>query len=195
MGCTFCATGRLGLRRNLETWEIVEQVRTVRLKMLDDGVKGRVVRPASHVRTTLHFHPLSKLCLWTPALFRPSHRAFATPFNNARSTEWYFKGAPAPAAASRLPRAIPPNPFHLRPTSLPRLFFPGWESRSPTQTTSSRPSASSPTRRLHRCTRATSQFPPAASPWGSAGSLGRRPKSAWCVSLQSHLISPCAHCL
>jgi 23S rRNA (adenine2503-C2)-methyltransferase len=30
LGCTFCATGRLGLTRNLETWEIVEQVRQVR---------------------------------------------------------------------------------------------------------------------------------------------------------------------
>jgi hypothetical protein len=29
-------------RRNLETWEIVEQVRTIRLKMLDNAVKGRV---------------------------------------------------------------------------------------------------------------------------------------------------------
>ena len=30
LGCVFCATGRLGLSRNLETWEIVEQVRLVR---------------------------------------------------------------------------------------------------------------------------------------------------------------------
>src|SRR6185436_13029838 len=30
LACAFCATGRLGLRRNLETWEIVEQVRLVR---------------------------------------------------------------------------------------------------------------------------------------------------------------------
>ena len=30
LACTFCATGRLGLKRNLETWEIVEQVRVVR---------------------------------------------------------------------------------------------------------------------------------------------------------------------
>lgn len=29
LACAFCATGRLGLKRNLETWEIVEQVRTV----------------------------------------------------------------------------------------------------------------------------------------------------------------------
>ncbi len=29
LGCTFCATGRMGLARNLETWEIVEQIRTV----------------------------------------------------------------------------------------------------------------------------------------------------------------------
>src|SRR6185436_11235346 len=30
LACAFCATGRLGLLRNLETWEIVEQVRAVR---------------------------------------------------------------------------------------------------------------------------------------------------------------------
>jgi len=30
LGCSFCATGRLGLDRNLEVWEMVEQVRTVR---------------------------------------------------------------------------------------------------------------------------------------------------------------------
>jgi 23S rRNA (adenine2503-C2)-methyltransferase len=30
LACTFCATGRLGLSRNLETWEIVEQVRVAR---------------------------------------------------------------------------------------------------------------------------------------------------------------------
>jgi 23S rRNA (adenine2503-C2)-methyltransferase len=30
LGCTFCATGRMGLQRNLDTWEIVEQVRVVK---------------------------------------------------------------------------------------------------------------------------------------------------------------------
>lgn len=30
LGCAFCATGRMGFRRNLETWEMVEQVRIVR---------------------------------------------------------------------------------------------------------------------------------------------------------------------
>lgn len=30
LACAFCATGRMGLRRNLEAWEIVEQVRVVR---------------------------------------------------------------------------------------------------------------------------------------------------------------------
>jgi 23S rRNA (adenine2503-C2)-methyltransferase len=30
LACRFCATGRLGLARNLDTWEIVEQVRAVR---------------------------------------------------------------------------------------------------------------------------------------------------------------------
>lgn len=30
LGCAFCATGRLGFTRNLETWEMVEQVRLIR---------------------------------------------------------------------------------------------------------------------------------------------------------------------
>jgi 23S rRNA (adenine2503-C2)-methyltransferase len=30
LACAYCATGRLGLARNLETWEIIEQVRIVR---------------------------------------------------------------------------------------------------------------------------------------------------------------------
>jgi 23S rRNA (adenine2503-C2)-methyltransferase len=39
LGCVFCATGRLGLSRNLEVWEIVEQVRVVRSTL---GVGQRV---------------------------------------------------------------------------------------------------------------------------------------------------------
>jgi 23S rRNA (adenine2503-C2)-methyltransferase len=41
LACAFCATGRLGLRRNLETWEIVEQVRVLRRTLLADRA-GRV---------------------------------------------------------------------------------------------------------------------------------------------------------
>jgi 23S rRNA (adenine2503-C2)-methyltransferase len=33
LACTFCATGRLGLTRNLEAWEIVDQIRMVRRDM------------------------------------------------------------------------------------------------------------------------------------------------------------------
>ena len=42
LACAFCATGRMGLQRNLETWEIVEQVRVVRrgLRLVPGG--GRV---------------------------------------------------------------------------------------------------------------------------------------------------------
>jgi 23S rRNA (adenine2503-C2)-methyltransferase len=42
LGCVFCATGRMGLVRNLETWEIVEQVRT--LKRTLDPTRGERVR-------------------------------------------------------------------------------------------------------------------------------------------------------
>lgn len=34
LACAFCATGRLGLARNLEVWEIVEQVRLVRATLV-----------------------------------------------------------------------------------------------------------------------------------------------------------------
>lgn len=37
LACTFCATGRLGLRRNLAAWEIVEQVRTIRERLPPGG--------------------------------------------------------------------------------------------------------------------------------------------------------------
>ncbi len=41
LACAFCATGRMGLRRNLETWEIVEQVRVVRAEL--DRTRGEKV--------------------------------------------------------------------------------------------------------------------------------------------------------
>jgi 23S rRNA (adenine2503-C2)-methyltransferase len=41
LACAFCATGRLGLRRNLATWEIIEQVRWVR-RGLDRAAGERV---------------------------------------------------------------------------------------------------------------------------------------------------------
>lgn len=41
LACAFCATGRMGLRRNLEAWEIVEQVRVVGAELRASGI-GRV---------------------------------------------------------------------------------------------------------------------------------------------------------
>ncbi len=42
LGCTFCETGRLGLTRNLEPWEIVEQVLAVKRDSPDRPVTGAV---------------------------------------------------------------------------------------------------------------------------------------------------------
>jgi 23S rRNA (adenine2503-C2)-methyltransferase len=42
LACSFCATGRLGLQRNLEAWEIVEQVRVVRAGITHGRVHGVV---------------------------------------------------------------------------------------------------------------------------------------------------------
>ena len=42
LACAFCATGKLGLVRNLEAWEIVEQVRIVRARLPRGRVHGVV---------------------------------------------------------------------------------------------------------------------------------------------------------
>jgi len=42
LACAFCATGRLGLARNLAAWEIVEQVRIVRARLPRGRVHGVV---------------------------------------------------------------------------------------------------------------------------------------------------------
>src|SRR4051812_31529362 len=42
LACAFCATGRLGLKRNLEAWEIIEQVRIVRARLSSGRVHGVV---------------------------------------------------------------------------------------------------------------------------------------------------------
>jgi 23S rRNA (adenine2503-C2)-methyltransferase len=42
LGCAFCATGRLGLSRNLAAWEIIEQVRIVRARLPHGRVHGVV---------------------------------------------------------------------------------------------------------------------------------------------------------
>jgi 23S rRNA (adenine2503-C2)-methyltransferase len=42
LGCVFCETGRLGFARNLEPWEMVEQVLAVRRESIDRPVTGVV---------------------------------------------------------------------------------------------------------------------------------------------------------
>jgi 23S rRNA (adenine2503-C2)-methyltransferase len=42
LACAFCATGRMGLARNLAAWEIVEQVRVVRARLPRGRVHGVV---------------------------------------------------------------------------------------------------------------------------------------------------------
>jgi 23S rRNA (adenine2503-C2)-methyltransferase len=42
LACRFCATGQLGLERNLESWEIVEQVRLVRQTVHRDAPTARI---------------------------------------------------------------------------------------------------------------------------------------------------------
>jgi 23S rRNA (adenine2503-C2)-methyltransferase len=42
LACAFCATGRMGLTRNLEAWEIVEQVRALRADLPPDSANPRL---------------------------------------------------------------------------------------------------------------------------------------------------------
>jgi 23S rRNA (adenine2503-C2)-methyltransferase len=53
LGCTFCATGRMGLTRNLETWEIIEQVRIVREGIRKDAANG-IGAPLAGQRARVH---------------------------------------------------------------------------------------------------------------------------------------------
>ncbi len=48
LGCAFCATGRLGLARNLETWEIVEQVRHVQRELAPEWKRSNGAAPRVH---------------------------------------------------------------------------------------------------------------------------------------------------
>jgi len=51
LACAFCATGRMGLGRNLETWEILEQVRRVRTDLRDEPPQALVdagIKPRTH---------------------------------------------------------------------------------------------------------------------------------------------------
>ncbi len=51
LACAFCATGRMGLGRNLETWEILEQVRRVRMDLQDEPPAHLVtagIKPRTH---------------------------------------------------------------------------------------------------------------------------------------------------
>ncbi len=49
LACTFCATGRMGLTRNLESWEILEQVRHVRRSLNGGAEKAGHVYGHGHV--------------------------------------------------------------------------------------------------------------------------------------------------
>ncbi len=42
LGCRFCATGTLGLSRNLEAWEMVAQVHALRASVRRDTAQGRI---------------------------------------------------------------------------------------------------------------------------------------------------------
>ncbi len=42
LACAFCATGKMGLVRNLEAWEIIEQVRQIRRDLEAEGRASRV---------------------------------------------------------------------------------------------------------------------------------------------------------
>src|SRR5215510_1560112 len=53
LACAFCATGRLGLSRNLAAWEIVEQVRVVRARLTHGRVPAGGSLAAGRFRSLL----------------------------------------------------------------------------------------------------------------------------------------------
>jgi 23S rRNA (adenine2503-C2)-methyltransferase len=59
LACAFCATGRLGLSRNLAAWEIVEQVRVVRTRLTHGRVPAGGTLAAGRFRSLLGGGPES----------------------------------------------------------------------------------------------------------------------------------------
>jgi 23S rRNA (adenine2503-C2)-methyltransferase len=54
LACTFCATGRLGLARNLAAWEIIEQVRVVRARLPPPWHRSSRSGPRARARARVH---------------------------------------------------------------------------------------------------------------------------------------------
>ncbi|APR77848.1 Ribosomal RNA large subunit methyltransferase N [Minicystis rosea] len=54
LACAFCATGRMGLVRNLEVWEIVEQVRAVRADLAAEAAASEGAGPDGPPRGRVH---------------------------------------------------------------------------------------------------------------------------------------------
>ena len=59
LACAFCATGRMGLARNLEAWEMVEQVRSIRADLPAGGKMHGVLfqgmgEPLANVERVIH---------------------------------------------------------------------------------------------------------------------------------------------
>ena len=71
LGCAFCATGRMGLSRNLSAWEIVEQVRVVRARLPRGRVHGVVFQGMGEPRANLD----EVLAATAPARCAPARRS------------------------------------------------------------------------------------------------------------------------
>jgi len=76
LACAFCATGRLGLERNLAAWEIVEQVRIVRARLAHGRVAATGTRAAGTFRSLLGGGPGSSGSARVPARGTLAARGF-----------------------------------------------------------------------------------------------------------------------
>ena len=71
MGCAFCATGRMGFRRNLAAWEIVDQVMHIRDDSRAPGARRRV---HGHGRADAQLRPRHAGLRGDVRPVRPGHR-------------------------------------------------------------------------------------------------------------------------
>ena len=103
MGCPFCATGKLGLTRNMSTGEILEQVRVAARMMRDGEVAGGPGRLSNIV-----FMGMGEPMATTGPCYPPCARsARCLPKGSAspRVTSPYRPSASCPASGSSRPRA------------------------------------------------------------------------------------------
>lgn len=117
LGCAFCATGKLGLARNLNAWEIVQQVRHIRAELPSPGrIHGVVFQGMGDPLANLSAVIRSVRVMTNPSLLAIDARAITVcSAGILKSLPMLFSELPQVRVAISLGSAIPEVRAQLMP--------------------------------------------------------------------------------